>query len=472
MKLVYIFFIGLLLINFSVNAQTRPNIVYINIDNIGFGDLSSYDGGLTRGASTPNIDKLAQEGFKLWNFAPESQCTPSRSALMTGRYSIRSGTHTVALAGTDGGLVQWEKTIAETLSEVGYATAIMGKWHIGASEGRWPTDQGFDIWYGPAHSWDEALWADDPWYKPERDGISYMYEGKKGKPVETREKLSVDLKVNLDVAFLERSKKFMKAAVSSGKPFYLYFNHTLMHMPVIPRDEFKGKSGRGDNADALLQLDADVASLMQMIDELGQRDNTIVVFAGENGPEHMEPWRGDAGRFTGSYFSGSEGNLRTPFIIRYPGVVPEGKESNEIVHITDTFTTLVKWAGGKVPDDRVIDGADQRAFLEGKTGTSARQGFPYWMGETMYGVKWQNFKVVFVRQMNLAQPKEVLATPHLINLDVDPKEQKAYDFPYLHTWVMKHVAEILTDFEASQKREPFIPQGAPLNYVPGASDEN
>ena len=471
MKSTYFFFIAVILISFSVSAQTRPNIIYINIDNIGFGDLSSYDGGLTRGANTPNIDKLAEEGFKLWNFAPESQCTPSRSALMTGRYSIRSGTHTVALAGTDGGLVQWEKTIAETLSEAGYATAIMGKWHIGASAGRWPTDQGFDIWYGPAHSWDEALWVDDPWYRPERDGISYMYEGEKGKPVETREKLTVDLKLNLDVAFLERSKEFMKTSVESGKPFYLYFNHTLMHMPVIPREEFKGKSGRGDNADALLQLDADVASLIQMIDELGQRDNTIVVFAGENGPEHMEPWRGDGGRFTGSYFSGSEGNLRTPFIIRYPGVVPEGKESDEIVHITDTFTTLIKWAGAKVPDDREIDGVDQRAFLEGKTETSARQGFPYWMGETMYGVKWQNFKVVFVRQMNLAQPREMLATPHLINLDVDPKEEKPYNFPHLHTWVMKHVAEILADFEASRVREPFIPRGAPLNYVPGSTEK-
>jgi arylsulfatase A-like enzyme len=125
-------------------AQERPNIVYFLVDNLGFGELGSYDGGATRGAPTPRIDALAAEGFQLLNFAPETQCTPSRSALMTGRYSIRSGNQTVALAGSTGGLVAWERTMADILSDAGYATSIVGKWHIGASKGRWPTDHGFD----------------------------------------------------------------------------------------------------------------------------------------------------------------------------------------------------------------------------------------------------------------------------------------------------------------------------------------
>lgn len=140
----------------------RPNIINFHVDNRGYGELGCYGGGILRGADTKRIDAFAKQGMKLLNFAPETRCTPSRSALMTGRYSIRSGTHTVALAGDEGGLVAWEKTMGDVLSAHGYATCCVGKWHIGASEGRWPTDHGFDEWYGPPRSYDECLWADLP----------------------------------------------------------------------------------------------------------------------------------------------------------------------------------------------------------------------------------------------------------------------------------------------------------------------
>jgi hypothetical protein len=120
----------------------------------------------------------------------------------------------------------------------------------------------------------------------------------------------------------------------------------------------------------------------------------------------------------------------------------------------------------KFPTDRVIDGVDQRAFLEGKQKSSNREGFLYWMGDTLYGVKWQNFKMVFVLQQTLSDPALQLATPHLVNLDVDPKERKAYDYPYIHTWVGEHTAKLLVDYQESLKGEPLIPVGAPLDYVP------
>lgn len=455
------------LMTLKLNAQEKPNVIYFLVDNLGLGELSCYDGGLTRGAKTPQLDKFASEGIQLWNFAPETQCTPSRSALMTGRYSIRSGNHTVALAGDGGGIVTWEKTLAEVLSDNGYATSCVGKWHIGASEGRWPTDNGFDEWYGPEHSYDEALWGEDPWYNPERDPKSHMQEGKKGQNVTPVKLLTREVKRDLDVEYLHRSKDFIKRSKDQGKPFFLYFNYTLMHMPNDPRLEFKGKSGHGDWADCIMQLDSDFGDLLDYLKEMGLDENTIVVFSGDNGPEYMEPWRGDAGRFTGSYFTGMEGSLRTPCMVRYPGVIPENQENNEIVHITDMFTTLIQWTGGKVPTDRVIDGLDQRKFFEGTQETSAREGFPYWMGQTMYGVKWQNFKVVFVAKETFAAPEEKLATPWIINLDVDPKEQKPYDYPYLHSWVMAHVGKILSEFKASEVKEPFIPAGAPLEFIPG-----
>ena len=388
---------------------------------------------------------------------------------MTGRYSIRSGNHTVALAGSEGGLVTWERTMAEVLSDSGYATACLGKWHIGASKGRWPTDQGFDEWYGPAHSYDEALWADDPWYDPKRDPVAYMYEGRKGEDVKTTVKLTPAVKVDADLEYMKRSKEFIRRSKETGKPFFLYFNHTLMHLPTTPRKEFAGKSKHGERADCLLQLDHDFGVILDYLKKEGLDKNTIVVFSGDNGPEHMDPWSGSAGVWDGSYFTGLEGSLRTPCMVRYPDVVPPKRTSNEIVHITDMFSTLVGWAGADVPGDRVIDGLDQRAFFEGKKEKSAREGFPYWMGETMYGVKWHQFKMVMVLQRTLADPALRLATPHMVNLDVDQKERRAYNFPHMHTWVMAHTSKIIKDFQASVAREPLIPLGAPLDHVPKAT---
>jgi arylsulfatase len=146
--------------------------------------------------------------------------------------------------------------------------------------------------------------------------------------------------------------------------------------------------------------------------------------------------------------------------------VPAGRQSNDVVHITDMFTTLLRWVSADVPSDRVIDGVDQRAFLEGKQERSAREGFPYWMGDTLYGVKWQNFKLVMHLQKTLTDPSLKLMTPHVINLTVDPKERKPIDLPYGHSWTGVHFGKILKDYEESVHREPLIPAGAPLNYVP------
>jgi arylsulfatase len=453
-------------------AGRPPNIVYFLVDNLGYGELGCYGGGILRGADTRRIDNFAGEGMKLLNFAPEAQCSPSRAALMTGRYAIRSGNHTVALPGDEGGLVAWEKTMADVLSAQGYATACYGKWHIGASDGRWPTDHGFDEWLGIPRTWDESLWPDDPWYDPKRDGITCVLESRKGEKVREVKQLTQEVRRDIDAEFLVRSKAFMKRSVEANKPFFLYFNHSLMHFPILPRAEFKGRSGQGEWADCLLQLDADFGTLLDALKELGIDGNTIVVLSGDNGPEEMEPWRGHPGFFDGSYFTGMEGSLRTPCLVRYPGRVPPGAQSNEIVHITDMFTTLLRWAGTDAPGDRVIDGVDQRAFLEGKQKHSAREGFPYWMGETMYGVKWRDFKLAFHMQKTLAEPAQKLATPYLINLIVDPKERKPFDFPYVHSWTAIHFGKILKEFAASVRREPLIPAGAPLDHVPRREAKN
>jgi len=446
--------------------STRPNIVYFLVDNLGYGELGCYGGGVLRGAETTRIDAFAAQGLKLLNFAPEAQCSPSRAALMTGRYAIRSGDHTIALAGQEGGLVAWERTMADVLSEQGYATACYGKWHIGASAGRWPTDHGFDEWYGPPRTWDESLWPDDPWYDPKRDGIANMLEAPKGGEVEPVKQLTIDVRRDVDQEFLARANEFMKQSVAADKPFFLCFNHSLMHLPTIPRSEFKGRSGQGDWADCLLQLDHDFGAILDTLTELGVDSNTIVIFSGDNGPEEVDLWRGHPGFFDGSYFTGMEGSLRTPCIVRYPGTVPSGRQTNDVVHITDMFATLLPWVGAAVPDDREIDGVDQRAFFEGKRPDSLRDGFPYWMGPTLYGVKWRNFKLSFFDQKTLTDAAQKLATPRITNLIIDPKERRPVSLPHIHGWATAHFGRILSEFEASVRREALIPAGAPLDHVP------
>ena len=451
-----------------MTTPTRPpNVVFFQVDNLGYGELGCYGGGILRGAETRHIDQFAREGLQLLDYAPEAQCTPSRSALLTGRHAIRSGTHTAQSSVSEGtGLVAWERTLGDIFSDAGYATLCLGKWHVGDAAGRWPTDHGFDAWYGPPHSYDEALWETDPWYVPGRDPIAYMLEGRRGEPVREAEQLTYELKRNVDVEYQRRAFRFLEQCAHAGRPFFLYFNHSLMHIPVVPRDEYRGRSQNGDWADCLLQLDGDFGALLDTLDALGLGQDTIVVFAGDNGNEEMLLHRGTGGYWAGSYFTGMEAALRTPCLMRWPGRVPSGRASNEIVHVTDMFTTLLTLAGLPVPGDRMIDGIDQSPFFLGQQEASNRDGFIYWNGERMYGVKWRNFKLVLVQQRYLTDPALPLATPRIVNLLTDPQEREPVHPVYLHTWTMAHFGRLLREFEASVRREPLIAAGASLDYVP------
>ncbi len=447
-----------------VTYTGKPNVVLFFVDNLGFGELGCYGGGILRGAETLRIDRFSEEGLKLLNFAPEAQCTPSRSALMTGRYAIRSGNQNVPAYGIGGGLVKWERTIAEILSEAGYATEILGKWHIGDTDGRWPTDHGFDEWFGLPRSYDECLWSEDPWYDPNRDPVSYVMEGLKSGAVRSVKQLTLEVRRNIDTEYQSRAFDFIKRNAGAAKPFFLYYCHSMLHLPTVPRDEFKGKTGNGDWADCLVEMDHDFGELLDLLDELNIRDNTVVVFFGDNGAEETLPWRGTSGFFEGSYFTGSEGSLRTPCIIRWPKQVPPGRASDEIIHITDIFSTIVKWAGCEIPADRVIDGIDQGQFFLGKRERSNREGFPFWNGDRLYGVKWRNWKAIFFRQRYMWDPVETLPTPHLFNLIEDPKERENVFLH--HSWVLAHAAKIMMEFHKSVEKEPVIPQNAPIDFIP------
>jgi arylsulfatase len=444
----------------------KPNIVFLLMDNLGYGEPGVYGGGITRGAPTPRIDRLASEGTRLTNFNVEAQCTPSRSAIMTGRFSIRSGTHSVPIGGGLEGLTQWEVTVAELLSEAGYATGHFGKWHLGSDQGRLPNDQGFDEWYGIPRTTDEAFWPSEPAARAAGVPFMHIMEGRKGQKSREVAVYDLDQRRLIDAEVTRRTIDFMKRSAQSGKPFYAYVPFTLVHFPTLPNPRFAGKTGFGDFPDALAEMDAHVGEILDAVDELRIRDNTIVVFTSDNGPEATWPWQGSSGPWRGYYFTHMEGSLRVPFIIRWPGRVPAGRVSNDIVHEVDTFTTFARIAGAQVPQDRPIDGVDQTDFLLGKADRSNREGFPVFVEDRLEAVKWRNWKVAFYdEQRDWWTPPAKLGTPKAFDLITDPKEE--YPATALrNTWNARPVMKIVTEFERSLKKYPPITPGTPDPYTP------
>lgn len=452
----------------SGQTASKPNIVFILMDNLGYGEVGCYGGGGTRGAPTPRIDKLATEGTRLTNFNVEAQCTPSRSALMTGRFAIRSGTHSVPIGGGLDGLTRWEVTLAETLSAAGYATAAFGKWHLGSDQGRLPNAQGFDEWYGIPRTTDEALWPANADARAAGVEFEHIMEGRKGEKSRDVAVYDLDQRRLIDTEITRRTVDFLKRSVAANKPFYAYVPFTLVHFPTLPNQKFAGKTGFGDFPDALAEMDAHVGEILDAIDELKIRDNTIVVFTSDNGPEATWPWQGSSGPWRGYYFTHMEGSLRAPFIIRWPNRVPAGRVSNEIVHEVDTFTTFAKIAGAQVPADRPIDGVDQSEFILGKTDRSNREGFPVFVADRLEAVKWRNWKVVFYEeQRDWWTPPAKLGSPKAFNLITDPKEE----YPQtglLNSWMAGPAIKVMVDFEISLKKYPPIAPGTPDPYIPPA----
>jgi arylsulfatase len=452
----------------AVARADKPNFVFILADNLGYGELGCYGGGLLRGAPTPIIDRLAREGLRLLNFNVESQCTPTRSALMTGRFPIRSGTGKVPRGGDKvAGLTQWEITLAEILADHGYATGLFGKWHLGESEGRYPTDQGFDEWYGIANTSGLSAWTSAVGFDPAVVPVSQIMEAVKGSKARAVGIYDLDARRRIDAEVTRRAIHFLARSVKSGAPFFAYVPITQVHLPTLPHPDFAGKTGHGDGADALAEMDHRVGEILAAVKDLGIENNTIVVFASDNGPEETLPWRGSAGPWSGSIGTAMEGSLRTPFLLRWPGRVAPGRESNEIVHAVDVFTTFVGLAGAKVPTDRIIDGADQTAFFLGEQAKSNREGFPSFIGDTLYAVKWRNWKAHFIWQEYKGDAAERLPIPRLFNLIDDPRERDP-KVSSLDGWVHHPVGKIVADLEAGLKREPPITPGTPDPYCPPA----
>lgn len=445
--------------------MSRPNIVFILADNLGFGELGCYGGGILRGAPTPRLDALAAQGLRLLNMNMESQCTPSRSALMTGRFPLRSGTARITQPGQPGGLVRWERTIAELLSERGYATAHFGKWHLGNVPGRHPHERGFDEWWGILETHDTSLWHRSPGFSEGGVKPEQLREGRRGEPSRELGAYGPAEREDFDAQVFARAADFIARQSAAKKPFFAYLPIAFPHFPVMPHADFKGRTGAGDFADALVELDTRVGALLDQLNALGIADNTIVLFASDNGVEETLPSRGWTGPWGGSYFTAMEGCLRVPCLIRWPGRVPAGRISDEIVHAVDLFSTLAAWGGAKVPDDRPIDGIDMSGFFAGEREHSGREGFAVYVGERLHAVKWRHWKLHFIWQEYMFDPPQPLPLPRLHNLLEDPRERHDVFLPG-NTWVRLPVGELLQALNASLERHPPIRSGTPDPYLP------
>lgn len=450
----------------SMNAQEKPNVVVMMVDNLGWGELGCYGGGILRGTETPRLDGLASEGMRLLNFNVEPQCTPSRSALMTGRHPIRSGT-TKVVWGMLYGLTQWERTIPELLSDEGYATGMFGKWHLGDTKGRFPTDQGFDEWYGIANTTDEALYSSHYLYDAEASVVPYIVEATKGDTPKQVKEYNLETRATIDSEITDRTIDFIARNAEAQKPFFAYVPFTHAHIPTLAHPDIAGSTGNGAYADVLKEIDTRAGQILDAIDDAGIRDNTVVIWLSDNGPEEIEGYHGTAGYWRGNYFTALEGSLRVPAMIRWPEKIPAGQVNNEIVHMVDVLPTIARIAGAETPTDRIIDGVDQLDFFMGKQDASNREGFPAFNGDELFAYKWRNWKMHFVELDSMFGKPARLNMPHLHNLIEDPKELYPVDkVDVSASWVFPVVLKKVIEFKKTLAIEPPILLGTPDPYVP------
>jgi arylsulfatase len=460
----------------------KPNILFILADNIGYGDIGVYGGGELRGAPTPRIDRLAAEGLRLTQFLVEPSCTPSRAALMTGRYSIRSGLSLVAVQGSDFSLPAKEVTMAEMLRDAGYATAIFGKWHLGDQPYSLPQNKGFDEFYGipPGLTWDAFLMV--PQGRQTKtldiplDKGPQIYEAKRGEPLKVVKPYTEEVRRNIDWELVDHGIDFMRRQKAAGRPFFLYLPISRTHFPNLPSKRFEGQSRIGQFGDSLMEGDAIVGRMLDALDELGLARDTVVVFASDNGPDGpgARPFGGDmpdmasSGPFRGALGDVTEGSIRTAAIIRWPGPIAP-RSSYAMFSIMDFFPTLAHLAGGKVPDDRPIDGVDQTDVLLSGNDMGHREHLLTFVGPDLVAARWKQFRAYFADVApgrsgeggtalmggvgTSAAPMN--GYPKVFNIESDPREE--HNIGEMYEWVLGPLLKAVGEYKASVAKYPNPP---------------
>ncbi|QEG02402.1 Arylsulfatase [Stieleria maiorica] len=409
----------LIVCGLSVAAETtqQPNLIVILEDDLGYGDLGCYG---VLDLATPHIDRMAEEGMKFTSFYVSPVCSPTRASLMTGCIAQRVGIGGVLFPRNNHGLNPEEKTLPELLKEQGYATAIIGKWHLGNQATFHPLKHGFDSWYGTPASNSQGFeptlqqYAEDCVWREEytRESIVKMPEAKC--PL-IRDNSIIEVPAD-QTQFTQRYTREAVRFITEHRdhPFFLYLAHNMVHIPVHASADFVGKSKLGIYGDAIQELDWSTGEILKTLKELGLDENTLVIFTSDNGP-HLGQGA-SAGPLRGAKGSTFEGGVRVPFIARWPGNIPAGHVTDEPIAVMDLLPTLVTLAGGTAPSDRIIDGKNIWPVLAGENGAkSPHEAIYYLRGRSVNGVRMGDWKYLNVPARDV-QPK--------IEIELSPEEQK------------------------------------------------
>lgn len=457
--------VGLFAAPQKVNAQTeKPNILVIWGDDIGIGNISAYTNGMV-GYQTPNIDRVAKEGIMFTDYYSEQSCTAGRSSFIMGQSVFRTGLSKVGLPGAKEGISKEDPTIAELLKPLGYATGQFGKNHLGDRDEHLPTNHGFDEFLGNLYHLNAE---EEPENEDYPDPEKYPNFAKKYGPrgvihsfadgkIEDTGPLTKKRMETIDDETVDAAIEFIKKTVKSGKPFFVWWNGTRMHFRTHVKDELRGISGQDEYADGMVEHDMHVGKLLDILDELGIADNTIVQYGTDNGP-HKNSWPDAAvSPFRGEKNTNWEGGWRTPSMIRWPGHFEAGTILNGIISGMDWLPTFVAAAGdadvkeklldGYTIGDRTykvhLDGYNMLPYLTGKVDESPRRELFYFTDDgDLSALRYDDWKLIFMEQRMdgtlgvWANPFTPLRLPLIFNLRRDPYEQATITSNTYYDWLI------------------------------------
>jgi arylsulfatase len=476
----------------------KPNVLVLWGDDIGISNLSCYSKGLM-GYQTPNIDRIAQEGAMFTDYYGEQSCTAGRAAFITGQNPYRTGLTKVGMPGVDFGLRDEDPTIATALKAQGYATGQFGKNHFGDRDEFLPTNHGFDEFFGNLYHLNAEEEPEDPDYPTEEDfpnfrkqfgprGVIHSYADGR---IEDTGPLTKKRMETVDDEIIPEAQRFIKDAADADTPFFVWFNTTGMHFRTHIADEIRGQAGRWQSEyhDAMVEHDKRIGSMLDLLDELGLAEDTIVVYSTDNGV-HMNTWP-DAGMtpFRNEKNSSWEGAFRVPALVRWPNKIDAGIVLNDIFSHGDWFPTFLAAAGAPDICEELregkdlngteykvhLDGYNQLRYLTGEADKSARDHFFYVSDEgDLMALRFSNWKILFLEQRAegtlrvWAEPFTELRVPKIFNLRTDPFERADITSNTYYDWLLSHayllvpaqayvmqMAASLVDFPPRQESSRF-----------------
>jgi len=462
--------VGLIFSANVIAASNKPNILIIWGDDIGIFNISAYNDGIM-GYRTPNIDRIAKEGMRFTDYYGDQSCTAGRSAFITGQSGLRTGLTKVGLPGAELGLQDRDVTIAQLLKVKGYSTGQFGKNHLGDKDEYLPSNHGFDEFFGNLYHLNAEEEPEDPdypkapWFKEKFGPRGVIHSYADGK-VEDTGALTRKRMETVDEEFLAASLDFIDRAHTAGKPFFVWFNATHMHFRTHTKPSDLGRSGQGPYNDSMMGHDDVVGELLDKLDELGIADNTIVMYSTDNGP-HFNTWPDAAiSPYRSEKNSNWEGAYRVPALVRWPGKIPAGVVSNEIMSHLDWMPTLLAAAGepeitSKLKQGHMVGETKFRVHLDGYNFlpyfTGQDQGGPRHVfhylddGGMPVGVRYDDWKIVYAEQraqtMALwAEPTVVLRLPKIFNLRRDPYERADHNSNTYWDWVITKAPYVYMGF--------------------------